>query len=114
MFYSFLQLIYEILSQTYIVYILRISSLRSTKWCDFLGSHIFNFSVVQKKNRNLEFFQKLRFLKPRKIKKIEFKISYHFVELEKLKTYTVSGFEIVFHKLIEENFKTFCFEISSL
>ena len=36
-------------------------------------------------------------------------ISHHFVEFDKLifKMYTAWGFEIVFHKIIEENWKKF-------
>ncbi len=36
-------------------------------------------------------------------------ISHHFVEFDKLifKMYTAWGFEIVFHKIIEENWKNF-------
>ena len=48
--------------------------------------------------------------KLKKLKKYEkewlaIKVSYHFVKLEELilKIYTVWGFEMVFHKLIEEN-----------
>ena len=41
-------------------------------------------------------------------------MSHHSAELNELivKMHTVSGFEIVFHKIIEENWKIFCVEIS--
>jgi hypothetical protein len=39
-------------------------------------------------------------------------ISHHFVEVDELisKMYTVWVFEIIFHKIIEENWKIFVFE----
>ncbi len=48
----------------------KISSSRSTKWWDFLGSIIFNFLVVLKISKFYNFLQKLRFFwNYRKIKK---------------------------------------------
>ena len=50
----------------------------------------------------------------RKIKIFGLKISHHFLELNKLilKMYSVLRFKAVFHKIIEENCKKLCVEIS--
>ena len=49
------------------------------------------------------------------MKKLKLKISHHYVDLDVLilKMYTVLGFETVFNKLIEEDWKKFSVEISS-
>ena len=59
-------------------------------------------------------FSKLKILS-RKLKIFETKKSHHFLDLNEviLKIYTVWVFEIVFHKIIEENCKKFGVEISS-
>ena len=48
------------------------------------------------------------------MKIFELKIYHHFVELNELilKMHTVLWFKVVFHKIIEENWKNFCVEIS--
>ena len=61
-------------------------------------------------------FQKIRFFKTTgKSKKFEPKKQHNFVDLGELilKMYTVFRLDIVFHKIIEENWKKFCVEISS-
>ena len=66
------------------------------------------YSITNKFPYLYNFFQILRFFKTRGIlKKCLLKISHYFVELDELilKMYTVLGFEIVFDKLIEENWK---------
>ncbi len=99
------------------VYILRISSSRSTEWCNFLGSKVFNFPVVKKYNKlkiswiieNLKIFSiYYDFFETRgKSKLFELKISLHFAELDELilKMYTILGLEKVFYKIIEKNWK---------
>ena len=74
------------------------------------------YSITNKFPYLYNFFQILRFFKTRGIlKKCLLKISHYFVELDELilKMYTVLGFEIVFDKLIEENWKKICVEICS-
>jgi len=50
-----------------------------------------------------------------KLNNFQLKKSHHFVEHDELilKMYTVLEFAAVFHKLIEENWKQFCVEIST-
>ena len=64
--FFFFQLFYECYRNFKKVYILRINTSRSTKWCEFLGSKIFNFPVNIK---ILQFFSKITiFLDYRNIK----------------------------------------------
>ena len=68
----------------------------------------FQFSVVLKTSKFYNFFQKLHFFwNYRKIKIFLYMISHHIVELDELtrKMYTVMRFQIVFNKIIEENWK---------
>jgi hypothetical protein len=69
-----------------------------------------------KTSKFYNFSQKIRFFKTTgKFKNFEPKKQHQFVDLGKLilKIYTVFRFDIVFHKLIEENLKKICVEISS-
>ncbi len=67
-------------------------------------------SKVKKKNCKISIF-----LTTGKLKFFKIKMLHYFVDLDELilKMNTVLGFEKVFHKVIEENWKTICVELSS-
>ena len=70
----------------------------------------FNFPVVSKKSYFFFKFVKFDiFITTGKLKKFEPNKSYHFVDLGELilKIYTFFRFQLVFHEIIEENWKIF-------
>ena len=72
-----------------------------------MGSKIF-FCLKLKKIVKFRFF-----LTTGKLKFFKIKMLHYFVDLDELihKMNTVLGFEKVFHKVIEENWKTICVEL---
>ena len=109
--FNYLQLFYEIRSQTPKTVHFKDQLIEIYKTCDSLRSKKFNLPlsvsivmIFEKKLRNFDLFEtsgKLKFFEP--------KLSHHFVNLDEwiFKMYTFGGFEILFHKITLKKWKNF-------